>query len=114
MCKIPIEDKRIYLSIFHDEIIREIDRIENGMPDINMFEYQIFLLNDENPNKYSGKISKLLSVKTKNIDKWKRNKKKIGELYEELSIYRKHLDKIQNLHEMKGGDINERQRKRRE
>jgi hypothetical protein len=87
------KDKEIYLSTFHDILIWELGRLEDSSGDPAMWDYQISILEKEDPIKFAKKIKELKDIRESVIKKWKRNSKRIEVMEEELAVYRKYLGK---------------------
>jgi hypothetical protein len=96
------KDKEIYLGIFHDSLIWEIGRLEDETNDPNMWEYQISILEQEDPIKFAKKIKELKQEREKFINMWQKNRRKIKILEDELGIYKKSLEEIRKSENMEG------------
>lgn len=93
MKTITDEDKKIYLSTFHDILIWELGRLEDSSSDPAMWDYQISILEKEDPIRFAKKIKELKDIRDSVIKKWKRNRKRIEIMKEELAVYKKYLGK---------------------
>jgi len=96
MKQLTKKDKECYLSAFHDVLIWKIGRIQDKGNDPAMCNYQIEVLEKENPVKFAKKIKELKKTRNSILKKWQRDQKKIRVLEEELAVYEKHLKKIKN------------------
>jgi len=94
MNKISDSDKKVYLAVFHDCLMFDLNCLEEDAGDPAMWDYQIFILENENPKRFAAKIKRLKKEREIIGRKWGMSRKKIGILEEELAVYRRHLDKV--------------------
>jgi uncharacterized membrane protein len=94
MNQLSKKDKEIYLGIFHDILLWEINRLEDKTGDPAMWDYQIKVLGKADPIKYARKINGLKRTRQSTLAKWQKNLKKIKDLKDELEVYERLLKKV--------------------
>jgi hypothetical protein len=89
--KLSKEDREMYLGVFHDVLLVDINRLQDKAGDPAMLDYQIDVLHKINPVKFAGRIKELKARREAEFKKWQRCQKKLQPLFEELTVYEKAL-----------------------
>ena len=94
MKELSIKDKELYLNIFCDLVMVDMHDLEEDLGDDAMWEYQIQILEHEDPKKYADRIRELREILDKSAQKRVERQSKIDVLNEERLIYERHLKEI--------------------
>jgi len=88
------DEQKIYLTVFHDLLLWEINRLKEQSGNPAMLDYQISLLEKEDPAKYANRIGELKQRREEKLAEWKKNQNEISARQAELEVYEKGYEEI--------------------